>query len=181
MTKIPLMSSSQNLHSSSLLCITTPSPSNQWFINLKLIWVSLPSSSSIQPRNFSSFHSFSHAINNIKQTHISNIKDLTNGSSGSKFETKPTSKTQNTSTSFLQYVIKFVLLVKIYDYSDQIHPKITWVMYCFHIYFLLEIILAIVATLARTVFPFKPRFIIIIFLTNWRCKGILWLLCYDSL
>ncbi|AES67436.1 transmembrane protein, putative [Medicago truncatula] len=31
-------------------------------------------------------------------------------------------------------------------------------MYCFHIYFLLEIILAIVATLARTVFPFNLIF-----------------------
>nr|ABN06129.1 hypothetical protein MtrDRAFT_AC150891g59v2 [Medicago truncatula] len=130
-TKIPLISSSQNLHFSA-------SRHHHQATNDSSISNSL---------SFSSLFLF-------------------NSASGSKFETKPTSKTQNTSTSFLQYAIKFVLLVKIYDYSDQIHPKITWVMYCFHIYFLLEIILAIVATLARTVFPFKPRFIIIIFLTN---------------
>ncbi|XAR65730.1 Long-chain-alcohol O-fatty-acyltransferase [Bertholletia excelsa] len=41
------------------------------------------------------------------------------------------------------------LLVRIYDYSDQIHPKIILVLYCLHIYFMLEIMLALVAALAR--------------------------------
>lgn len=50
--------------------------------------------------------------------------------------------------------------MKIYDYGDQIHPKIILGMYCFHIYFLLEIILAIVATLARTILglELEPQF-----------------------
>ncbi|KAL3521888.1 hypothetical protein ACH5RR_014722 [Cinchona calisaya] len=54
--------------------------------------------------------------------------------------------------STLNCAIKGVLLasmIKLYDYSDQIHPFIIWILYCFHIYFALEIILAIVATMAR--------------------------------
>lgn len=52
------------------------------------------------------------------------------------------------------------VLVKIYDYSDHIHPKIILGMYCFHIYFMLEIILAIVAALARTTLrvELEPQF-----------------------
>ncbi|KAL6197852.1 hypothetical protein ACLB2K_027644 [Fragaria x ananassa] len=41
------------------------------------------------------------------------------------------------------------LLLRVYDYSEHIHPKLLWVMYCFHIYFMLEIILVVVATVAR--------------------------------
>ncbi|KAL5066394.1 hypothetical protein RYX36_028131 [Vicia faba] len=64
---------------------------------------------------------------------------------------------------FLQYAIKFLLLgvlVKLYDYSDHIHPKIILGMYCFHIYFLLEIILAIVAASARNILGLEvePQF-----------------------
>ncbi|XP_057537953.1 acyl-CoA--sterol O-acyltransferase 1-like [Amaranthus tricolor] len=50
------------------------------------------------------------------------------------------------------YVIKTVLLalmIKIYDYSDDLHPKILWSLYFLHIYFSLEIVLAIVAKSAN--------------------------------
>ncbi|XP_058734791.1 acyl-CoA--sterol O-acyltransferase 1-like [Vicia villosa] len=65
--------------------------------------------------------------------------------------------------TFLQYAIKFLLLgvlVKLYDYSDHIHPKVILGMYCFHIYFLLEIILAIVAAFARNILglELEPQF-----------------------
>ncbi|XP_027183708.1 acyl-CoA--sterol O-acyltransferase 1-like [Coffea eugenioides] len=54
--------------------------------------------------------------------------------------------------SVVSYATKGVLLasmIKLYDYSDQINPLIIWILYCFHMYFALEIILAIVATMAR--------------------------------
>ncbi|KAL2244992.1 UNVERIFIED_CONTAM: Acyl-CoA--sterol O-acyltransferase 1 [Sesamum indicum] len=54
--------------------------------------------------------------------------------------------------SFLNYAIKallFALIIKSYDYEDHIHPRIIMVMYCFHIYLSLEIILAIAAAMAR--------------------------------
>ncbi|KAL3519381.1 hypothetical protein ACH5RR_017530 [Cinchona calisaya] len=54
--------------------------------------------------------------------------------------------------SMLNYAIKGVLLasmIKLHDYNDQIHPLVIWILYGFHIYFALEIILAIVATVAR--------------------------------
>ncbi|XP_061353234.1 probable long-chain-alcohol O-fatty-acyltransferase 2 [Gastrolobium bilobum] len=96
------------------------------------------------------------------------------------FETDPSSITPNTScqskqnsspnypskghhTPLLQYAIKGLLLavlVKIYDYSDHIHPIVIMGMYCFHIYFMMEIILAILAALARTMLgmELEPQF-----------------------
>ncbi|XP_009766443.1 acyl-CoA--sterol O-acyltransferase 1-like [Nicotiana sylvestris] len=56
------------------------------------------------------------------------------------------------SKSVLNYGIKallFALIIIVYDYSDYIHPYIILVIYCFHIYLCLEIILAIVSGLAR--------------------------------
>lgn len=56
------------------------------------------------------------------------------------------------SSSILNYAVKGVLLasmIKIYDYSDRIPHSIIRFMYGFHIYFALEIILGIVAALAR--------------------------------
>ncbi|KAL2932277.1 Acyl-CoA--sterol O-acyltransferase 1 [Bienertia sinuspersici] len=44
----------------------------------------------------------------------------------------------------------FILMIKIYEYSDQIHPKLLWLIYFFHIYFGLEITLAILAKVANS-------------------------------
>ncbi|XP_055815150.1 acyl-CoA--sterol O-acyltransferase 1-like [Solanum dulcamara] len=52
----------------------------------------------------------------------------------------------------LNYGIKtllFALIIRVYEYSDHIHPYIIMVIYCFHIYLSLDIILAIVSGLAR--------------------------------
>lgn len=105
--------------------------------------------------------------------------DPSQGSKSSHFETNPSSITPSTKgrsknnsspinsseghAPLLQYAIKGILLavlVKIYDYSDHIHPKVILGMYCFHIYFMLEIILAIVAALARTMLglELEPQF-----------------------
>ncbi|KAK7263928.1 hypothetical protein RJT34_31527 [Clitoria ternatea] len=90
----------------------------------------------------------------------------------SDFDTDPSSKTPNTTrqskknfkgTPLFQYAIKGLLLgvlLKIYDFSDLINPNVLMCMYLFHIYFLLEIILAINAALARTLlgFELEPQF-----------------------
>ncbi|EOY28880.1 Wax synthase domain - like 5 [Theobroma cacao] len=52
----------------------------------------------------------------------------------------------------INYAIKFLLLallLRAYDYSEYIHPTFMLVLYCGHVYFCLEIILAMVAALAR--------------------------------
>lgn len=105
--------------------------------------------------------------------------DPSQGPKSSYFENNPSSITPNTNgqskqnpspinpskghTPLLQYAIKALLLavlVKIYDYSDHIHPKVILGMHCFHIYFLLELILAIIAAMARTMLglELEPQF-----------------------
>ncbi|KAJ0037839.1 hypothetical protein Pint_23867 [Pistacia integerrima] len=63
----------------------------------------------------------------------------------------------------LNYAIKALLLaafVKAYDYSDRMHPKMILLLYAFHVYFLLELILALSAVMARTVLglELEPQF-----------------------
>ncbi|KAL0363158.1 UNVERIFIED_CONTAM: Acyl-CoA--sterol O-acyltransferase 1 [Sesamum calycinum] len=65
--------------------------------------------------------------------------------------------------SLLNYLIKailFALIIKTYDYEDHIHPRIIMVIYCFHIYLSLEIILAIAAAMARSLLgaELEPQF-----------------------
>lgn len=65
--------------------------------------------------------------------------------------------------SFLNYATKGVLLAMVvasYDYSDYIHPKIIWLLYCFHIYFFLDIFLAMLASVVRTLsgLELEPQF-----------------------
>lgn len=54
--------------------------------------------------------------------------------------------------SFFNYAIKallFALILKTYDYEDYIHPRLIMVIYSFHIYLSLEIMLALAAAMAR--------------------------------
>ena len=72
-------------------------------------------------------------------------------------------KTKEGHITPLNYAIKGVLfgiLLRAYNYSDYLHPNIILVLYCFHIYILLEIILAIVAALARVLLgmELEPQF-----------------------
>ncbi|KAH7839078.1 hypothetical protein Vadar_034608 [Vaccinium darrowii] len=65
--------------------------------------------------------------------------------------------------SVWNYALKGLLVaafVQVYDYSDQIHPKVILVIYCFHIYFMLELMLAMVAALARATLglELEPQF-----------------------
>ncbi|XVF27999.1 hypothetical protein REPUB_Repub14bG0158000 [Reevesia pubescens] len=63
--------------------------------------------------------------------------------------TKP-KKGLQTPINYAIKILLFALLIRIYDYSEYIHPTIILVLYSFHIYFCLEIILAMVAALARS-------------------------------
>ncbi|XP_058196904.1 acyl-CoA--sterol O-acyltransferase 1-like [Rhododendron vialii] len=61
------------------------------------------------------------------------------------------------------YILKGLLLaafVQIYHYSEHIHPKFILVIYSFHIYFLLELMLAVVAALVRATLglQLEPQF-----------------------
>ncbi|XP_021895147.1 acyl-CoA--sterol O-acyltransferase 1-like [Carica papaya] len=61
------------------------------------------------------------------------------------------------------YAVKCLLLamiIRVYDYSEHLHPKLILVLYSFHIYFTLEIILAVVGALARALLgiELEPQF-----------------------
>ncbi|XWS18132.1 hypothetical protein CRYUN_Cryun32bG0015700 [Craigia yunnanensis] len=58
-------------------------------------------------------------------------------------------KGNQTPINYATKIILFALLLRVYDYSEYIHPTVMLVLYSFHIYFCLEIILAMVAALAR--------------------------------
>ncbi|KAL2932275.1 Acyl-CoA--sterol O-acyltransferase 1 [Bienertia sinuspersici] len=45
--------------------------------------------------------------------------------------------------------VSFALILKIYDYSEHIHPKIIWLIYCFQMYVTLELVLALLAELVK--------------------------------
>ncbi|XP_022714444.1 acyl-CoA--sterol O-acyltransferase 1-like [Durio zibethinus] len=62
--------------------------------------------------------------------------------------TKP-KKGHQTPINYAVKILLLALLLRVYDYSEYIHPTIMLVLYSFHIYFVLEIILAMVAALAR--------------------------------
>ncbi|KAF5445925.1 hypothetical protein F2P56_031598 [Juglans regia] len=52
------------------------------------------------------------------------------------------------------------LLIRVYDYSEHIHPKVILLLYCLHIYLFLEVILAMIAALARALLgvELEPQF-----------------------
>ncbi|EEF34438.1 acyl-CoA--sterol O-acyltransferase 1 [Ricinus communis] len=64
---------------------------------------------------------------------------------------------------FLDYAVKatlVALMVRVYDYSDHIHPRIVLVIYVLHVYLFLELNLAITAALARIILgiELEPQF-----------------------
>ncbi|GMH05255.1 hypothetical protein Nepgr_007095 [Nepenthes gracilis] len=63
----------------------------------------------------------------------------------------------------LNYIIKatlLVLMLRIYDYCDHLPTTVIWLIFCFHIYLVLEIVLAAVATAAKVFFglELEPQF-----------------------
>lgn len=85
-----------------------------------------------------------------------------------KFQEKdkenPNSKTSRKGLkSIWNYALKGLLIalfLKVYDYNDYIHPKVIWAVYSFHIYFGLEIILAVFGGSARALLgiELEPQF-----------------------
>nr|GLL28729.1 acyl-CoA--sterol O-acyltransferase 1-like isoform X1 [Ipomoea trifida] len=69
-------------------------------------------------------------------------------------EKPPVEVSENRQRSAVSYALKAVLMglvIRIYDYSDSINPTVILIIYGFHIYLFLDIILAFVAALARAV------------------------------
>ncbi|KAI3466520.1 hypothetical protein Pfo_023183 [Paulownia fortunei] len=65
--------------------------------------------------------------------------------------------------STLNYVTKMLILavlIRIYDYKKYIHPHIILFFYCLHIYFMLEMLLALFAALAKALVSveLEPQF-----------------------
>lgn len=63
----------------------------------------------------------------------------------------------------VNYAVKglvLVILVRLYDYIEYLHPTIVLLLYSLHIYFLLEIILAIGAAMVRSIsgLELEPQF-----------------------
>lgn len=72
-------------------------------------------------------------------------------------------KSRDSNLQLLRYAIKGTLLaviVKVYDYNDYIHPNLILCMYSLHIYFFLELSLAVFAATARAVLglELEPQF-----------------------
>ncbi|XP_052183942.1 acyl-CoA--sterol O-acyltransferase 1-like [Diospyros lotus] len=72
-------------------------------------------------------------------------------------------RTRKAHKSLWNYAIKALLIalfLRVYDYGDQIHHKIILVVYCLHIYLMLELMLAVVAALARATLgsELEPQF-----------------------
>lgn len=71
-------------------------------------------------------------------------------SNGQTKENPTAGKSRRTQKSPINYAIKVLLLalfMRVYDYSEHLHPKVILIVYSFHIYFALEIMLAVVAVL----------------------------------
>lgn len=60
-----------------------------------------------------------------------------------------TKKGHQTPVNYAIKIVAFALLLRAYDYSEHIHPTVMLVLYSFHIYIFLEIMMAVMAALAR--------------------------------
>ncbi|CAO2842445.1 unnamed protein product [Amaranthus hypochondriacus] len=95
----------------------------------------------------------------------SQIKSYPSQKNSTKSENKqnPDQKSDNKSypnprISIWNYIIKgalLALIIKIYDFKDYFHPKILWLIFFFHIYFTLELVLAFLASSARVFLGFE--------------------------
>lgn len=82
---------------------------------------------------------------------------------GRKDEGQGEEDCQNGHGSSRNYALKAALLaamIRAYDFSDRIHPTVIYSLYCFHMYFSLEITQAILAAAVRAVFgmELEPQF-----------------------
>ncbi|XP_057537954.1 acyl-CoA--sterol O-acyltransferase 1-like [Amaranthus tricolor] len=103
--------------------------------------------------------------NNQNPDQKSQIKSYPFQKNSTKSENKqnPDQKSDNKSNpnpqiSIWNYIIKgalLALIIKTYDFKNYFHPKILWLIFCFHIYFTLELVLAFLASSARVFLGFE--------------------------
>ncbi|CAN4126957.1 unnamed protein product [Withania somnifera] len=60
-----------------------------------------------------------------------------------------TKKTTNSTFNLVTKISLLAILIRVYNYKDNLHPKFILFCYCLHIYFVLEIILIMVSTMVR--------------------------------
>ncbi|OMO69706.1 hypothetical protein CCACVL1_19323 [Corchorus capsularis] len=86
-----------------------------------------------------------------------------NGHAHCKQIPSPSPRNRKSKEGPLNYAVKAILLgilVRVYDYSENMNPKLLLLLYSLHIYFLLEIILAVGAAMVRSVsgLELEPQF-----------------------
>ncbi|KAK4398868.1 putative long-chain-alcohol O-fatty-acyltransferase 4 [Sesamum angolense] len=58
-------------------------------------------------------------------------------------------KTHKSPLIYFAKILIFAFILRIYDYKQHLHPKIILFCYCLHVYFMLEMLLALVAALTK--------------------------------
>ncbi|XVF26166.1 hypothetical protein REPUB_Repub13aG0275900 [Reevesia pubescens] len=140
---IPLNISSIHLGATTALFIT-------WLANFKLLLFAIGkgplSSSSLSLPRFLAVACFPIKIqqNPSAKSHLNGHNKEIPGS------TKPKKGYLQTPLNYAIKIVLFALLLRVYDYSEYIHPTIILFLYYYHMYFCLEIILAMVAAVVRT-------------------------------
>ncbi|KAI3456532.1 hypothetical protein Pfo_013195 [Paulownia fortunei] len=69
-------------------------------------------------------------------------------------------KSHRSRLNYATKTIILVILIRVYGYKEHIHPKIIWFLYCLHIYFMLEMLLALFGALAKALVrvELEPQF-----------------------
>ncbi|KAL6990680.1 hypothetical protein U1Q18_008799 [Sarracenia purpurea var. burkii] len=139
-----------------------------WLANFKLLLLAFHtgplSDPSLSLPQFVAIASFPIKIQQNPTHHDPNPeKQLQTSQNGHKNENPPPKTTKRGRKSLRNYAVKVLLMpvfVRIYDFSDHIHPKLIMVIFCFHMYFMLEIMLAVIAALAQATLglELEPQF-----------------------
>ncbi|WRX08669.1 Wax synthase domain - like 2 [Theobroma cacao] len=91
------------------------------------------------------------------------VKENPSSKSHQNGHEKENSSTRKSKEGAVNYAIKgllLVIMIRVYDYSEYMHPTIILLLYSMHMYFHLEIILALSATMARSLsrLELEPQF-----------------------
>lgn len=107
---------------------------------------------------------------NLSQTVIEKTKNTQEDGANSQSTQQSHLSGQNRETSeqgqkfpLLNYAVKglsLAVLVRVYDYSEYMHPKVLLALYAIHIYFFLELILGMAAVVAQALLglELEPQF-----------------------
>ncbi|KAL6992882.1 hypothetical protein U1Q18_011000 [Sarracenia purpurea var. burkii] len=83
-----------------------------------------------------------------------------NSKQNTGIEENPSRRTRKSPLNYPSKIMLMYVIVRIYKYKDHLHPKIILVLYCFQIYVVLDLSLAILAALARALLrlELEPQF-----------------------